>query len=54
MGYIQKHAVYVKVDREECSRETGKVPMKTGWVETNKETENEPNIMCRWVDKDYN
>ena len=34
--YIRRHKMYVRVPREVCLRETGKVPIKTGWAETDK------------------
>ena len=32
---------------------TGKTPIKTGWVDTNKGTEKMPNHRSRWVAKEY-
>ena len=32
----RKHGVYTKVDIQECWDETGKAPVKTKWVDTNK------------------
>ena len=33
MQYVEKHAVYEKVPMSQCWEETGKNPIKTGWVE---------------------
>ena len=54
MCYVRKHRVYDKVPRSQCYQDTGKAPIKTGWAETNKGTEAEPNVRCRWVGKEYN
>ena len=54
MGYVRKHSVYTKVPTAQCWRDTGKAPVKTGWVDTNKGTDGDPNVRSRWVGKEYN
>ena len=54
MGYVRKHSVYTKVPIAQCWQETGKAPIKTGWADTNKGTEEDPNVRSRWVGKEYN
>ena len=54
MKYIKKHTVYVRVPRAQCWSETGKPPVKTGWTDTNKGTDVEPNVRSRWVAKEFN
>ena len=54
MAFVSKHCLYERVPREECYRETGKAPIKTGWADTNKGSEDQPNIRSRWVAKEYN
>ena len=42
---VRRHCVYERVPLEECWRETGKPPIRTGWVETDKAGPGEkPNI----------
>ena len=53
MEYIHKHKVYIKVSKEECIRNTGKPPIKTRWVDTNKGSQEEPNVRSRWVAQDF-
>ena len=50
MGYVRKHKLYDRVPRSECVRVTGKQPLKTGWVDTNKGNEN---YRSRWVAKEF-
>ena len=45
--------MYTRVPRSQCFRETGKAPIKTGWVETNKGTAGEPIVRARWVAKEF-
>lgn len=53
MKFVHRHRVYSRVPRSVCYQETGKPPIKTGWAETDKGTENQPNVRCRWVAKDF-
>ena len=54
LKFVKKHDVYVRATREECWKETGRSPIKTGWAETNKGSLQAPNVRCRWVAKEYN
>ena len=47
------HNMYVRVPREVWLRETGKAPIKTGWVETDKGQPGKPSVSARWVAKEY-
>ena len=53
MQYKKKHAVYEKVLMSQCWKETGKIPVKTGWADT-KGTSECPKMRSRWVAKEYN
>ena len=44
---IRKMRVWVKVDREQCFRETGRPPIKLRWVDVNKGDEARPNHRSR-------
>ena len=46
---IHKMGVYEKVTIEECLRETGRMPIGTRWVDTNKGDLNSPKIRSRLV-----
>ena len=46
---VRKMRVWVKVDRDQCFRETGKAPIKLRWVDVNKGDANEPNYRSRIV-----
>ena len=54
MMYVKKHQVYKRVPLKMCYEETGKGPIDTGWVDTNKGTTEEPNLRSRWVGKECN
>ena len=54
MEYVHKHRVYERIPRAVCWQETGRPPIRTGWVDTNKGTAEEPNIRSRWVAKEFN
>ena len=51
--YFRRHKMYVRVPREVCLRETGKVSIKTRWAETDKGQPGKPNVRARWVAKEY-
>ena len=53
MSYVPKHKLYTKVPREWCRQATGKEPIKTGWVDTNKGSAQVPNYRSRWVATEY-
>ena len=52
METIRRMKVWVKVDREQCLRETGRPPIKLRWVDINKGDENKPNHRSRIVAKE--
>ena len=47
MDYVRRHKVYERAPRSECFARTGRPPVKTGWADTNKGTEQAPNIRSR-------
>ena len=49
---VRKMKVWVKVDREQCFRDTGKPPIKLRWVDINKGDETKPNHRSRIVAKE--
>ena len=49
---VKKMKVWVKVDREQCFRDTGKPPIKLRWVDINKGDEAKPNHRSRIVAKE--
>ena len=53
MKYFRSRKVYDKVGLEECWQRTGKGPIGTKWVETNKGTISEPNYRSRLVGKEF-
>ena len=54
LRYIRQHQIYKRVPRSKCYAETGRPPIKTGWVDTNKGSHDTPNIRPRWVAKEIN
>ena len=53
MEYMQRRGIWSVVDVEECWRVTGKRPTSVKWVDTNKGTDEEPNVRCRLVARDF-
>ena len=49
MSFIRIYNVYVKAPVEESYRETGKGPVSTKWLDTNKGDSVHPNIRSRFV-----
>ena len=49
---VKKMHVWVKVDREQCFRETGRPPIKLRWVDVNKGDCSKPNYRSRIVAKE--
>ena len=49
MNFIRSYNVYVKAPVEESYRETGKGPVSTKWLDTNKGDSVHPNIRSRFV-----
>ena len=45
--------VYKKVPVEECYRIKGSGPTSVKWIETNKGSEDKPNVRCRLVARDF-
>ena len=52
MATVKKMEVWIKVDREQCYKETGKPPIKLRWVDINKGDEGKPNHRSRIVAKE--
>ena len=53
MRYVRSHGVYERVSRQECWDVTGKAPVKTRWVDTDKGSAGKPNVRSRWVAQDF-
>ncbi len=53
MDFIRQWNVYDYADYEEVYAETGRKPISTRWVCTNKGDDMVPNIRCRWVARDF-
>ena len=53
MGYIFDRVVYKPSSLETCIAVTGKKPIKTGWLDTNKGDKKEPNMRSRLVAKEF-
>ena len=53
IGYMQGRNIWKLVPVEECWRRTGKPPIGTRWVDTNKGTEQCPEVRCRLVARDF-
>ena len=49
MKFLHKWAVYEYADYAEAHAETGKRPISTRWVCTNKGDNITPDVRCRWV-----
>ena len=54
MRELRKHRVYDIVPIDECWRETGRRPVDTMWLDTNKGDQKTPEIRSRWVGKEFN
>ena len=52
MQYLHKQEVYLPVPIEQCFEETGKPPIKTRWLDTNKGDPSHPDFRSRLVVKD--
>ena len=53
MQYMEDIELYEEVEVEECWAETGKGPVSTKWVDVNKGCEEEPDVRCRLVARDF-
>ena len=49
LEYFHKYGVYNVVPRSKCYEETGKTPVTTRWVDTNKGDDVSPDVRCRLV-----
>ena len=49
LEWIHSREVYEKADEEQCYAETSKPPISLRWVDTNKGTEEKPNVRSRLV-----
>ena len=53
IGYMQSKGIWKVVDVEECWRVTGKGPVGVRWVDTNKGTDDSPEVRSRLVARDF-
>ena len=53
MAEYTKHQVYEKVPIAQCLERTGKKPIGSGWVITNKGDDASPNVRARLVGKEF-
>ena len=53
MAFIGQWRVYEYADYQEAYDRTGNKPISTKWVCTNKGDDNDPNICCRWVAREF-
>ncbi len=53
MQFIRQWQIYDYADFNEAYDETGKAPISTRWVCTNKGDDAAPNIRCRWVAREF-
>ena len=50
---LHKHNVYTKVSLDECYKNTGKAPIGTRWVDHNKGDNDNPDVRCRLVGREF-
>ena len=53
MDFLRQWAVYEHATYEEAMAETGRRPISTKWVCTNKGDDLAPNVRCRWVAREF-
>jgi hypothetical protein len=53
VGYMIKRTIWRLTPTAECWRKTGRAPIGTRWVDTNKGTESDPDVRCRLVARDF-
>ena len=53
IGYMQRRNIWKMVPVSECWLKTGKAPIGTRWVDTNKGSEECPEVRCRLVARDF-
>ena len=49
MGDMENMGVFVRVKTAECLERTGRKPLPSGWVDTNKGDREKPDVRCRLV-----
>ena len=50
---VYKHYIFDKVPISECYEKTGKAPISTRWVDTNKGDAENPDVRSRWVGREF-
>ena len=53
VSYMETRKIWKLVPIEECWRRTGRPPIGTRWVDTNKGSEDFPDVRCRLVARDF-
>ena len=53
MQYVHDLKVYEIATVDECHRVTGRVPIKSRWIDINKGDDSNPNYRSRWVAKEF-
>lgn len=53
VGYMKKRGIWDLMSAEECWRVTGKAPMSVRWVDTNRGSEENPEVRSRLVARDF-
>ena len=51
--YMERRRIWEIVPLGECWRRTGKGPISTRWVDTNKGSSDSPDVRCRLVARDF-
>lgn len=52
MNHVENHSLFTNVPMQECRTETGKGPIGTIWVDTNKGDSTPPEYMSKLVSQD--
>ena len=53
VNYMMERGIWEVVPVEECWRRIGKSPIGTRWVDTNKGSDEKPDVRCRLVARDF-
>ena len=53
VSYMVKRGIWKLVPTAECWRKTGRAPIGTRWVDTNKGSDENPDVRCRLVARDF-